>query len=108
MKRVSFLAASALGTGVLGIAVLASLNACSSPNASSGGGGGGACTSNALNVLFAPMYSAFDGQHEFTVPAVVSGVNQADITWTASDPTMVQIQPDSDTGGVLITTQKAG
>lgn len=66
------------------------------------------CTTNALQVVFAPMYSAYDGTHTFQIPAVVQGVSPTAITWSASDKTMVDLAPDPDTGGVMITAQKAG
>jgi hypothetical protein len=61
-----------------------------------------------LEVIFSPMYSAFDGTHKFQIPAVVNGVASSAITWSASDSTMVDLAPDSDTGGVMITVQKSG
>jgi hypothetical protein len=68
------------------------------------------CPTSALSVLFSPMYSAYDGVHTFQVPAVVNGLDptKVDITWSASDPSMVKFAPDPTTGGVMITTQKAG
>ena len=56
------------------------------------------------------MYSAYDGVHTFQVPAVVNGLDPTEvaISWSASDPTMVALEPDPSTGGVMITTQKAG
>jgi hypothetical protein len=56
------------------------------------------------------MYSAFDGVHTFQIPAVVNGLDasQIDITWSASDPSMVKLETDPTTGGTMITTQKAG
>ena len=68
------------------------------------------CAASALQILFRPMYSAFDGVHTFQVPAVVNGLDptEVQIDWSASDPTMVALQLDPTTGGVMITTQKAG
>jgi len=68
------------------------------------------CPKSALTILFSPMYSAFDGMHTFQVPAVVNGLDptQTSITWSASDPSMVKLETDPTTGGVMITTQKAG
>ena len=56
------------------------------------------------------MYSAYDGVHTFQIPAVVNGLDptQVQIDWSASDPSMVALQLDPTTGGVMITTQKAG
>jgi hypothetical protein len=79
-----------------------------------GGGGGnsksdGTCAKNSLKLLFSPMYSAFDGQHTFKVPVVVNGVDPGDVSFTASDSSMVDIgQPDPDTGIAMITVRKAG
>jgi hypothetical protein len=68
------------------------------------------CPANALQILFRPMYSAYDGVHTFQIPAVVNGLDptEVQIDWSASDPTMVALQLDPSTGGVMITTQKAG
>jgi hypothetical protein len=70
----------------------------------------GACPKSALTILFNPMYSAYDGVHMFQLPAVVSGLDptQVQIDWSASDPSMVALEPDPTTGGVMITMQKAG
>jgi hypothetical protein len=54
------------------------------------------------------MYSAYDGTHTFQVPAVVDGIAVGAATWAASDPSMVSLTPDPTTGGVMITTEKAG
>ncbi|HVU51860.1 MAG TPA: hypothetical protein VHL80_14285 [Polyangia bacterium] len=79
---------------------------------SSTGGSTGAtgCPKSALTILFNPMYSAYDGVHMFQLPAVVNGIDpsQVDIEWSASDPSMVALETDPTTGGVMITMQKAG
>ncbi|HTA20894.1 MAG TPA: hypothetical protein VK989_16485 [Polyangia bacterium] len=64
----------------------------------------------ALEILFQTMYSAYDGVHTFQIPAVVNGIDPTEIQidWSASDPSMVNLQLDPTTGGVMITTQKAG
>jgi hypothetical protein len=64
----------------------------------------------ALEILFQTMYSAYDGKHTFQIPAVVNGIDPTEIQidWSASDPSMVNLQLDPTTGGVMITTQKAG
>ena len=64
------------------------------------------CERSQIEILFSPMYSAFDGVHSFQVPAVVNGIDPAAITWSISDPSIAALQPGSE--GVLITTQKAG
>ncbi len=63
-----------------------------------------------LTVLFSPMYSGYDGVHTYQVPAVVAGVSNSSVTWTASDPSMVSIRPDIAIaqGGAMLTTLKAG
>jgi hypothetical protein len=68
------------------------------------------CPKSALSILFNPMYSAYDGMHMFQLPAVVNGIDPTavQVTWSASDPSMVALEPDSTTGGVMITMQKAG
>lgn len=57
-----------------------------------------------LTVVFAPMYSGYDGVHEYKVPVIVQGIKNA--TFTASDSAMVDIQKTAE--GALITTRKAG
>jgi hypothetical protein len=79
--------------------------ACSSTKMDSGAGGG---SSGDLQILFSPMYSAFDGVHDFKVPAVVDNIDPNAVKWTASDPSMVDIVSDPNVGGVMISTRKAG
>src|SRR2546428_333227 len=59
-----------------------------------------------LAIEFPTMYSAFDGQHEFKLPAMVEGVKK--VKWSASDPAMVDLEPQADGATVMITTRKAG
>ncbi|MDD9939217.1 MAG: hypothetical protein OXT09_36860 [Myxococcales bacterium] len=59
-----------------------------------------------LVLLFNPMYSAYDGVHDFKLPAIVQGVQ--DVKWSANPADMVDLAPDSSTGGILITTRKPG
>jgi hypothetical protein len=84
---------------------------------SSEGGEGGddsgataSCPASALSILFKPMYSAYDGVHTFQIPAVVNGIDPSAVAidWSASDPSMVDLETDPTTGGVMITTRKAG
>jgi hypothetical protein len=98
----------------------ASFFACSSSSSTDNGGanngndggsgntGPTSCATSALKVLFSPMYSAFDGKHTFQVPAVVDGIDNTVLQWSASDSSMVTIAKDDTTGGAMITTQKAG
>ena len=98
-----------VGLGTLGVAAGLDLAACSSPDgAGSTSGADSTCANQALEVVFSPMYSAYDGVHEFQIPAVVNGIQASAVHWTSSDPSMVKIAPDGDTGGVMITAQKAG
>ena len=60
---------------------------------------------NDLDVLFSPAYSAHDGEHEFKIPLSVTGVKN--VKWSASDPDMVDLEPQSN-GIVMVTTRKAG
>jgi hypothetical protein len=67
----------------------------------------GSCDNSQLDVLFSPMYSAFDGVHPFKLPAVVDGMTG--VTWSATDPSLVDIAPDPmNNGGVMLTMRKAG
>jgi hypothetical protein len=70
----------------------------------------GSCPKSAFKILFNPMYSAYDGMHTFQLPAVVNDIDPTAVTieWSASDPSMVALEPDPTTGGVMITMQKAG
>ena len=82
---------------------------CSSSKSSDAPGkANSSCAKNDLQVVFAPMYTAFDGTHTFQVPAVVQGVAPDAITWNASDKTMVDLATDTNTGGVMITARKTG
>jgi hypothetical protein len=68
-----------------------------------------ACTStNAFQIVFSPMYSAYDGVHTFQIPAIVQGVNFSHLAWVAGDPSMVGFYPDNSTGGVMITVLHSG
>lgn len=57
-----------------------------------------------LEILFPKMYSAYDGVHEFRVPAKVEGVKNA--KWSADPSDAVEIEKDGP-DGVLITVKKA-
>ena len=76
-------------------------------------GGRESCASNDLQLAFSPdMYSAYieGNTHAFQLPAAVAtpGVAPVTVKWTASDPSMVQIEIDDQVGGVMITTLRAG
>ena len=59
-----------------------------------------------LVLLFNPMHSAYDGEHEYKIPAIVQGVQ--DVEWSARPADSVYLTPDSSFGGVMITTRAAG
>jgi hypothetical protein len=63
-------------------------------------------TPSGLPIKFNPVYSGFDGVHNYQVPVFVEGVDPATVTWGSSDPTMVAFQPY--VRGIMITTRKAG
>jgi hypothetical protein len=102
-------------TSRVSLACLLFVSACSSSKTNGGGTGGNGpapttCAQSALTILFNPMYSAYDGVHTFQLPAIVSGIDSANtqIAWGVGDPSMVAMQPDPKTGGVMLTMQKAG
>jgi hypothetical protein len=70
------------------------------------------CPTNALKIAFEPMFSAYipNSVHTFQIPAVVNGLDSTviPIAWSASDPSMVDLENDPTTGGVLITTKNSG
>jgi hypothetical protein len=66
------------------------------------------CTSKGLQVVFNPMYMGYDGTHTFQVPALVKNAKPTDVTWSASDESMVSLAPDPTTGGIMITSMAAG
>jgi hypothetical protein len=70
------------------------------------GNGGGQPMGGDLPILFSPMYSGYDGKNTYQVPAIVSGVS--DVKWKAEPEDAVDIDPDAMSGGVIITTRKAG
>jgi len=70
------------------------------------GNGGSTPTGGGLTIVFSPMYSGFDGENTYQVPAIVSGV--ADVMWSADPANLVDIEKDVESGGVLITTRGAG
>ncbi len=59
-----------------------------------------------LQIAFNPMYSGYDGVRTFKIPAIVPGLTN--VSWSASDVSYVSLENDPTTGGVLITTKKAG
>jgi hypothetical protein len=86
------------------ISLFALLAACGGGGGSPGGPMNSAqCTSNNLQILFSPMFTYWDGVHSFQVPAVVQGAKGTDVTWNASDTSMVSLAPDPSSGGIMIT-----
>jgi cytochrome c553 len=87
--------------------------ACSSSNSSganpaSAGSALTSCPTQTLEVVFSPIYSAYESTHTYQVPAVVKGVAASAVKWGTSEPSMVDFSPDPATGGTMITIQKAG
>jgi hypothetical protein len=79
--------------------------AASAPQGSKG------CTSNDLPLAFAPdMYSAYIPGNTplFQLPVTVTGVSTSAVEWTASDPSMVQIDFTQQSGVMMLTMLKAG
>ena len=68
------------------------------------------CAKNSIKLEFNPMYSAYDGVHKFQIPVITQSIDGADLTWSASDPSMVDFAPETITPyhGVMVTTRKAG
>lgn len=56
-------------------------------------------------ILFSPMYSAYDGAHDFKVPAVVNGYTG--VEWRTDKPELVDLEK-TGTNSVMITTRGAG
>lgn len=114
--------AIALGYGAFGCS---SSNNNSSPGGTGGSGnstgngtgnspsaGGSATTGpcTGLTIAFAPdMYSAFipGGMHKFQLPVEAQGVSDASVTWTAGDPSLVDIEPNPG-GGQMLTMLNSG
>ena len=71
------------------------------------GSGAPAAVGNELDadILFSPMYSAYDGEHDFKIPAIVNGYT--DVRWEADPADKVDLEPLGD-NGVMITTRAAG
>jgi hypothetical protein len=63
---------------------------------------------NGIKILFTPAYSAYDGEHSFKVPMVVSGVDPSQVEWATSDDTKVRHTRDDSFGGELFETTGSG
>jgi len=67
------------------------------------------CTNiDAIQIVFQPAYSAFDGQNHYKVPAVVAGISPSIIKWSTSDDTKVTHTPDDSFGGEMFEMTGAG
>jgi hypothetical protein len=67
--------------------------------------------SQTLSIQFNPMYSGFDGVHKYQIPATIvnASVNgTANVKWSSSDDSYVDLAADPNGIDVLITTKKAG
>jgi hypothetical protein len=94
------------------------LGACGGDDSGGGGNAGGGSGSQAgsdspavvgteldANILFSPMYSAYDGVHDFKLPAIVNGYT--DVKWSADPENLVSLEMLGD-NGIMITTRGAG
>jgi hypothetical protein len=59
-----------------------------------------------LTIAFSPMYSAYDGQHVFKIPAIVTQPIDAP-KWSVEPADGADITQDAN-GGVMLTMRKAG
>jgi len=88
------------------VVVSAGSVACSSDSGSSSSSSSSGSTAPAnLRIFPAKIYSGFDGQNKYRVPAVVVG-SASEATWSISDPALASLEPSID--GVILTTKKAG
>ena len=62
----------------------------------------------ALQIVFTPMYSAYDGTHRFQIPAIVNGIDLSIIQWESSDTSIASVAPDVVSGGTMITVHASG
>jgi hypothetical protein len=74
------------------------------------------CSSNGhysqtLSIVFNPMFSGYDGAHTYQIPATIENASVngiANVKWSASDKSYVDLAPADDGVGVMVTTKKAG
>ena len=96
-------------TMALSALVAMSAGACSKTSANSDAGVPASCTTpNGLQIVFSPMYSAYDGMHMFQVPAIVLGIDPNLVKWSSSDEKIATVAADSTVGGGMITVTGAG
>ena len=102
--------AAAATACVLGLLACSSSEAPAPGGGASGAGGAGGQTTQCqenLDIYFSPMYSAFDnGVHTYQIPAIVSGVSNATVEWSATPADAVGLDRRPDL--LMITTRKAG
>ena len=84
------------------------LTACSSTKDAAPSAKRVTCEINQLQIVFAPMFSAYDGAHLFKVPATVEGADPGTIKWSASNSAMVDIVTEAAVGGVMISPRASG
>src|SRR5262249_43387177 len=53
-----------------------------------------------LEIQFSQMYTGFDGQHDFRLPAKIAGAKK--ITWSASPAGVVEFEQGDTTGEIMI------
>jgi hypothetical protein len=111
MKKSSILAHGMRWTAAALVAVGAVACGGTNNNGDAGAGGNGLAQcpgATALQVIFSPMYSAFDGQHTFQVPAIVNGIDPTAVTWSSSNTAVATVATDSTVGGIMITMTGSG
>jgi len=86
------------------LSILGATVACSGADDALDTGASGV-TGDDLEIHFSKMYSSFDGQHEFKIPAAVDSVKS--IKWSVSDTDIADIERQED-GSAMITVRKAG
>lgn len=67
--------------------------------------------SQTLNIEFSPMYSGYDGVHTYQLPATIANAavtGIANVSWSVSDRSMVDVAPAADGVGIMLTTKKPG
>jgi hypothetical protein len=96
-------------TVALSALVALSASACSKNGSNADAGMPATCaTPTGLQIVFSPMYSAYDGTHMFQVPAIVLGIDPNLVKWGSSDEKVATIATDSVVGGGMVTVTGAG
>lgn len=78
---------------------------CGSSNGSSGDNGG--TDSAAVCIFPSAVYSGYDGTGKYQAP-IIGTHAKTKITWTLADPSLADLEPNSDGTELMITTKKAG